>query len=386
MSRSIRFGCLRTAIVGLCSLSLVGGLATLTPAVAAAGPAAGYVDAVATRFLENRNAHLVAGTATPVAVAAMASDLTAELSVRESKTLEGLKGRRDRLATLGERYSAARTQATVVSTRQAGDAYVALVNERTELDYTKVHGDEPPFTAFSVDRDFRFVLSGSQWVVAEVVVTDENGVPPINEVDGFQVPLPTGSAASGSVGAPGTAVIARPRGRLPVVAKGTGADGAVTAAAYNYTAMVDYANRYWDNYNTNYRTYSNDCTNFISQAMAAGGWTQVNSSYNQDDSRRWNYGRFSFTTSYTWAGAHNWYFFATGSTRTWPLPNVWDMYRSDVLQVDFDRNGNISHTMIVVATTSSNKYLNYHTNDTYRRSLTSLLSANPSAWYYAHRT
>lgn len=60
---------------------------------------------------------------------------------------------------------------------------------------------------------------------------------------------------------------------------------------------------------------------------------------------------------------------------------------ADVLQLDFDRDNNISHSMLVTATSSSGeRYLTYHTTDTLNRSLTSLISAYPSAWYYAHRT
>src|SRR5205085_6702364 len=45
------------------------------------------------------------------------------------------------------------------------------------------------------------------------------------------------------------------------------------ALAYNGGAAASYADRYWSNYNyNNYPTFSNeDCTNFASQAMYAGG-------------------------------------------------------------------------------------------------------------------
>src|SRR5205085_538864 len=32
-------------------------------------------------------------------------------------------------------------------------------------------------------------------------------------------------------------------------------------------------------YNPAYPSFSNDCTNFVSQALAAGGWPQISSSY-----------------------------------------------------------------------------------------------------------
>ncbi|WP_078607485.1 amidase domain-containing protein [Streptomyces flavidovirens] len=41
---------------------------------------------------------------------------------------------------------------------------------------------------------------------------------------------------------------------------------------YNYSKMVGYANKHWKNANSDYRSCTNDCTNFISQAMRGGGW------------------------------------------------------------------------------------------------------------------
>lgn len=43
-------------------------------------------------------------------------------------------------------------------------------------------------------------------------------------------------------------------------------------ATFNHTKARDYALKYWKNYNSKYRKFDNDCTNFISQAMDAGGW------------------------------------------------------------------------------------------------------------------
>lgn len=42
--------------------------------------------------------------------------------------------------------------------------------------------------------------------------------------------------------------------------------------------------------------------------------------------------------------------------------------------------------MMVTHVTSNELYLSYHTTDTLNRSLSSIIAAYPSAWYYAHRT
>ncbi|MET8765043.1 amidase domain-containing protein [Lentzea sp. NPDC004782] len=107
------------------------------------------------------------------------------------------------------------------------------------------------------------------------------------------------------------------------------------ATAYNYQAMVNYAYQYANNPNPRYRTYGQDCTNFLSQIMAAGGWQPVDG--DRTNNGAWYYGEWLWTTTYTWAGAENWYWFAFQRTaRTRLLANVWDLRIADVLQADWD--------------------------------------------------
>ncbi|MFI8200409.1 amidase domain-containing protein [Streptomyces sp. NPDC085942] len=159
-------------------------------------------------------------------------------------------------------------------------------------------------------------------------------------------------------------------------------------ASYDYSKMAAYANKHWKSYNGDWRRYDNDCTNFISQAMWAGGWKATSGSISsRKDNKKWFYGSTKLGTSYTWAGAENWYWFASKhSKRTRILGYVGDMGLADVLQADFDRNGNINHTMIVTKSTSSNKYLTYHTPSVHNRSLKKILAKYPKALWYAHRT
>lgn len=83
---------------------------------------------------------------------------------------------------------------------------------------------------------------------------------------------------------------------------------------------VSYALQYALNPNPAYIVYSNDCTNFVSQAMRAAGWTFTgNGSYSQmADSRYWNYyGGIYPSISYTpyaWRVADYLYDFATGES------------------------------------------------------------------------
>lgn len=49
------------------------------------------------------------------------------------------------------------------------------------------------------------------------------------------------------------------------------ASQATAAQAYDRTKAVSYANAYWNKRPTNFPNFSNDCTNFVSQAVFKGG-------------------------------------------------------------------------------------------------------------------
>lgn len=351
-----------------------------------AGPASADVPAdrtigqLADRYLEVRNSQLVTGAP---AAGPEPDRQSPGFAARENVELAELRARRARLSASGERYTAARTDVTVLGTSVVGDELVARIQERTELDYARVHGDEPAYTAFVSNHVFTLRHVGGQWLLDDVALEDPAAVPPVNEVIGAG-----DSDRAISVSDREEVSTQRPTGRERRLNDKMPSEGTATIAAYNYTAMADYAKRYWSNYNTAYRAYTNDCTNFISQAMRAGGWGFVGSGYwDRTDNSKWYYGSYTWTTSYSWAGAENWYWFARNSGRTYGLSSVWYMGLADVLQIDFDRNGNIDHTMIVTKVDlAGQRYMTYHTNNTLNRSLSSILDSYPTAWYYAHRT
>jgi len=137
------------------------------------------------------------------------------------------------------------------------------------------------------------------------------------------------------------------------------------------SAIVNYALKYWgsgmyDNrgYNTAYRTFTNDCTNFISQGVANGGWTAVTGWYQSDDA--WWYTFYPFPLapgqSYTWAGAQNWSNFVARRGRGYLVSTMSELSPGDVLQIDFQNDSHIDHSMIVTAKDSKGTiYLTYHT-------------------------
>ncbi|MFZ3494687.1 amidase domain-containing protein [Streptomyces sp. 5.8] len=104
---------------------------------------------------------------------------------------------------------------------------------------------------------------------------------------------------------------------------------------------------------------------------------------------RFRSGGYTWTTSYTWAGAENWYRFARShSGRTKNIPNVWDMFPSDALQADWGPtpNGNINHTMMVTGRQGGMLYMTYHTPNSVDVPLSYLRAKYPRAYGYTHRT
>ena len=60
------------------------------------------------------------------------------------------------------------------------------------------------------------------------------------------------------------------------------------ALAYNGGTASSYADTYWNNYNTSkYATMNADCTNFVSQALHASGFSFVNAGQNNSDDHNW---------------------------------------------------------------------------------------------------
>lgn len=333
---------------------------------------------LAREFLNHRNQHLIAGA---VVGEQAPSHLSAALSARSADDNVALQARVTSLAELGEAYTGFATEVRLINARKVKNKLVARIEETTRLDYARVNGDEPPFTAFQVEREFVFKKekeANDGWILEDVQYVG-GGLAPINEVvegDGSVSSLAQPQFPASD--APIDSSLLQTR----EITSRSDQEGVITAYSYNYTAMANYAKRYAYSYNPAYRSFASDCTNFISQAMSAGGWTMVSGVRTSNSAWFYNW----LYQSYTWAGAHNWYFFARGSGRTRYLSNVWYMLLADVLQMDFSRDGQIDHTMIVTVVGTSDLYLTYHSTNTLNRSLRSLIAQYPNSWYYAHRT
>ncbi|MFH8609826.1 amidase domain-containing protein [Streptomyces sp. NPDC018029] len=301
--------------------------------------------------------------------------MSGRLKKDEDAALRDLRTRKSRLAKLGEAYTKADTRVAVERATITGRTATVEVTSSSTLTYKKVRGDEPATTAFSTRQELK--LAGTKdggWKLTAITSRDngpaavnEPSVARVNTVDDDGNQYPDGTPAS----------TRRPSTPMP---------SGKTAGSYDYAAMARYAEKYWYNYNPSYRKFNGaggDCTNFVSQALYAGGWKAVpGSAY---DYRNWWYDATKQSTS--WVGVNELAWFTLSNRRAPNLANVYQMDVGDVLQVDFDKNGSKDHTMMVTYRNGRGMpYLTYHSTDTYRRSLASVIASYPDARYFAYRT
>ncbi|MFH0518868.1 amidase domain-containing protein [Streptomyces sp. M41] len=295
----------------------------------------------------------------------------------EDSALSALEGRKDRLERLGETYRKATTDVTLNATRVKGRKAKAAVTETTTLTYAEARGNEPATTRFQAHHELTFTADRhGNWQLTGIRDTDQ-GIA-VNTLAKPSVKAPKAPANTTMPSAPraATSYPAPPKRKT------------LTGAALDYRAMAAYAEKHWSNYNKDYPNFNGqgaggDCTNFVSQALKAGGWKHV-PGYVYDYTR-W-FGNADIQ-SHSFIGVNEWSWFAQNSKRTTSLANVYQMDVGDVLQVDFDKDGSKDHTMIVTYRSPQGvPYLTYHSNNTYRRSLASLIASYPTAAYYAYRT
>jgi hypothetical protein len=129
------------------------------------------------------------------------------------------------------------------------------------------------------------------------------------------------------------------------------------AGTYNRVTSVMYAINHVFNPNSNYPNYSNyggDCTNFVSQCLEAGGWTQITSGTNKwFHAMGYSSPPSSTYRSPSWTGASNLYAFLSSSSRVSSTPtSITSLNVGDVVQRI--SNGSAHHTMIVTRRSTVN--------------------------------
>ncbi len=114
---------------------------------------------------------------------------------------------------------------------------------------------------------------------------------------------------------------------------------------YNRLKAVQYAERWWNSYNPAYKKFQNDCTNFISQCLHAGGAPMRG--YPKRDAGWWLQ---HSNWSYSWAVAHSLRLYLSNSRsglRAKEVSSPDQLILGDVICYDFEGDGRFNHNTLV---------------------------------------
>src|SRR5262249_10993608 len=124
---------------------------------------------------------------------------------------------------------------------------------------------------------------------------------------------------------------------------------------FNRELVVEYARKWALSENPNFYRYGDDCTNFVSQCLLAGGWTMVGTFEHRKDDNVWwcDVDGHTFlgclaghNASYTWAGAQNFYNFLQATQRGTQVPDWRELDRGDVIQLQTLDDDHVHHSMV----------------------------------------
>lgn len=315
-----------------------------------------------------RNQVLVSGD---IEATLQSSPLSSAYSDAMQQLFADTLNKRRALANRQQFYTGYQTELTVKSLKIETTQAVMEATEYTVLNLTVDGGDPlaPKTTEYQLDHVFTFGKQEKGWTLSGDQVFD-GLVPAKPDENTAPVPFsPSDPTESGS-----------------------GVDHKMEAAitaTINRQAVVNYAYQYWgpydSDYNPAYRNFNNsgtqggDCTNFISQALRNGGWTDVPGWYRSTSAWWYNW----LNQTWTWINAQYWWQFAWNRPRVDHATYVNDLVAGDILQIDFDRDSYMDHSMIVTKKDGSgNIYLTYHTANTKDRAFSDIYSSYPNAWYY----
>ncbi|WCK55373.1 amidase domain-containing protein [Aneurinibacillus sp. Ricciae_BoGa-3] len=139
---------------------------------------------------------------------------------------------------------------------------------------------------------------------------------------------------------------------------------------YNRVEAVRYADLWWNDTNPGFLRFPDDCTNYVSQCLYAGGIAMIHTG---DRGSGWWYqatGTDADTWSYSWAVAHSFRWMLEGGEviSAQRKADASALTIGDVICYDFDGDGNWDHTTIVVAKDANGMPLvNAHTIDSRHR-------------------
>ncbi|SES67945.1 Putative amidase domain-containing protein [Oceanobacillus limi] len=143
-------------------------------------------------------------------------------------------------------------------------------------------------------------------------------------------------------------------------------NGQIERFHYDRMAAVQYAERWWNSYNPDYRKFEVDCTNFVSQCLRAGG-APMSGAPNRN--KGWWYQGNNW--SYSWSVAHSLRWYLNGSTsglKGTAVASASELSPGDIICYDFEGDGRWDHNTIVVSRDNNGEPLvNAHTDNSRHR-------------------
>lgn len=113
---------------------------------------------------------------------------------------------------------------------------------------------------------------------------------------------------------------------------------------YDRQKAVQYAERWWNEFNPAYPQFEDDCSNYISQCLRAGGAPMWG---NSNRNRGWWYSGKSWSYSWTVAHALQMYLQSSKGLKTKRMERANQLILGDIIAVDFDGDGRFNHSLIV---------------------------------------
>lgn len=114
---------------------------------------------------------------------------------------------------------------------------------------------------------------------------------------------------------------------------------------YNRFQAVQYAALWWNSYNPLFRAFRNDCANFVSQCLLAGGMPME---YTGRRDEGWWYLGPDEEWSFSWTLAHSMRWYLDTSGRGEKREQARDLELGDVITYDWNGDGVWQHVTIVV--------------------------------------
>ena len=136
------------------------------------------------------------------------------------------------------------------------------------------------------------------------------------------------------------------------------------AFRYDRLKAVQYAERWWNEFNPSYPKFNDDCTNFISQCLHAGGVPM----WGQPERTRgwWIDGKSNW--SYSWTVAHAFMLMLKGAGWTVEVDSPSELVMGDIICYDFEGDGRFNHNTIVTGMDGyGNPLVNAHTTNSRMR-------------------